>query len=317
MGFYSPSQLIQDARRHGVEVRAVDVAVSEWDCTLEPPCAPDTIATPPLADAPAALPGLGHPPGDPNGQHASTPPARAQPAPSQPAVRLGLRMIRGLAHDAAVRVVATRRARPFSNAQDLAARARLDAGDLRTLAAGGALASLAGHRRQALWQASGASPLPGLLAEAPGGDVAATLGAPAEAEDLLADYARLGFTLGRHPLSFVRARLAGLRFLTAADIAAAPDRMLARGAGLVTCRQRPSTAKGTLFITLEDETGLTNVIVRPELFEQQRRILLCARLMGVFGQISRQGRVVHLIANRVVDHSALLGGLAAPSRDFH
>ena len=226
-------------------------------------------------------------------------------------------MIRGLGRDATTRIVAARGERAFTDTQDLAVRARLDAGALRTLAAGGALASLAGHRRQALWQASGAAPLPGLLAAAPGGDVAATLDAPAETEDLLADYARLGFTLGRHPLSFVRDQLARLRFLTAADIAAAPDRMLARGAGLVTCRQRPGTAKGTLFVTLEDETGLTNVIVRPELFELQRRILLGARLMGVFGQISRQGRVVHLVANRVVDHSALLGELAARSRDFH
>ncbi|ENO92944.1 DNA polymerase III subunit alpha [Thauera sp. 28] len=185
------------------------------------------------------------------------------------------------------------------------------------MAGAGALASLAGHRRQALWQASGAPPLPGLLAAAPGGDAAAELAAPDEAEDLLADYARLGFTLGRHPLSFVRKQLARLRFLTAADIATAPDRMLARGAGLVTCRQRPGTAKGTLFVTLEDETGLTNVIVRPELFELQRRILLGAQLMGVYGQVSRQGRVVHLVASRVVDHSALLGTLAARSRDFH
>ncbi|WP_435751768.1 error-prone DNA polymerase [Thauera sp. AutoDN2] len=292
MGFYSPSQLIQDARRHGVEVRAADVTVSEWDCTLEP--AGGTTTEP--------------------GQVAAS---AAAPVTSQPAVRLGLRMIRGLAREAAARIAAARTEHALTNTQDLAARARLDAGDLRTLAAGGALANLAGHRRQALWQASGAAPLPGLLAQAPGGDVAATLNAPAETEDLLADYARLGFTLGRHPLSFVRDQLAGLRFLTAADIAAAPDRMLARGAGLVTCRQRPGTAKGTLFVTLEDETGLTNVIVRPELFEQQRRILLGARLMGVFGQISRQGRVVHLVASRVVDHSALLDKLAAPSRDFH
>ena len=292
MGFYSPSQLIQDARRHGVEVRAADVTVSEWDCTLE---AAGGATTGPEAVTASVAP----------------------PVPPQPAVRLGLRMIRGLAREAAARIITARGERAFTDTQDLAARARLDAGDLRTLAAGGALAKLAGHRRQALWQASGAVPLPGLLAAAPGGDVAATLEAPAEAEDLLADYARLGFTLGRHPLSFVRDRLAGLRFLTAADIAAAPDRMLARGAGLVTCRQRPGTAKGTLFVTLEDETGLTNVIVRPELFEQQRRILLGARLMGVFGQISRQGRVVHLVANRVVDHSALLGALTAPSRDFH
>jgi error-prone DNA polymerase len=292
MGFYAPSQLIQDARRHGVEVRAADVGASAWDCTLEPAGGTTTEC----------------------GQVAAS---DAAPVTPQPAVRLGLRMIRSLGHDAATRIVAARGERAFADTQDLAARARLDAGELRTLAAGGALASLAGHRRQALWQASGAAPLPGLLAAAPGGDVAATLDAPAETEDLLADYARLGFTLGRHPLAFVRDQLAALRFLTAADIAVAPDRMLARGAGLVTCRQRPGTAKGTLFVTLEDETGLTNVIVRPELFEQQRRILLGARLMGVFGQIRRQGRVVHLVASRVVDHSPLLGSLAARSRDFH
>jgi error-prone DNA polymerase len=319
MGFYAPSQLIQDARRHGVEVRAADVTVSEWDCTLEPTARHATDPAPAHPGAPTAqaapCPALAactarHPASSPGAPDAS-------PVCPQPAVRLGLRMIRGLAHDAAARTVAARSAHAFSDAQDLAARARLDAGELRTLAASGALATLAGHRRQALWQASGAAPLPGLLAKAPGGDVAALLDAPAEAEDLLADYARLGFTLGRHPLSFVREQLARLRFLTAADIAVAPDRMLARGAGLVTCRQRPGTAKGTLFVTLEDETGLTNVIVRPELFELQRRILLGARLMGVFGQISRQGQVVHLVASRVVDHSPLLGNLAAHSRDFH
>jgi len=295
MGFYSPSQLIQDARRHGVEVRPADVTVSEWDCTLEP--AGVEIAGPTaLAQADAGT--------------------TASAAP-QPAVRLGLCMVHGLGRDAATRIAAARRSHAFADVQDLAARARLDAGALRTLAAAGALATLAGHRRQALWQASGAAPLPGVLANAPSGDVAVSLAAPAETEDLLADYARLGFTLGRHPLSFVRDQLARLRFLTATDIARAPDRMLARGAGLVTCRQRPGTAKGTLFVTLEDETGLTNVIVRPELFEQQRRILLGARLMGVFGQISRQGRVVHLVASRVVDHSELLGTLQARSRDFH
>ena len=319
MGFYAPSQLIQDARRHGVEVRAADVTVSEWDCTLEPTAQHATDPAPAPPGTPSAQPAPCPPLAahTPPASSPGAPDANASPVRPQPAVRLGLRMIRGLGHDAATRIVAARGERAFADTQDLAARARLDAGALRTLAAGGALASLAGHRRQALWQASGAAPLPGLLAAAPGGDVAATLDAPAETEDLLADYARLGFTLGRHPLSFVRDQLARLRFLTAADIAAAPDRMLARGAGLVTCRQRPGTAKGTLFLTLEDETGLTNVIVRPELFEQQRRILLGARLMGVFGQIRRQGRVVHLVASRVVDHSPLLGSLAARSRDFH
>lgn len=294
MGFYSPSQLIQDARRHGIEVRPPDVNASARDCTLEA-----------IGDS------------------------------AEPAVRLGLRMVRGLQADAAERIVTTRAGRAaasapadgspraddartrFASVEDLARRAALDAGALRALATAGALASIAGHRRQALWQAAGGMPLPGLLADAPGADVPTLLAAPSEAEDLQADYARLGFTLGRHPLALLRGELAALRFLSAADIAVAPDRMLARGAGLVTCRQRPGTAKGTMFITLEDETGLTNVIVRPELLERQRRILLGARLLGIYGQISRQGSVVHLQASRAVDHSALLGALDARSRDFH
>ncbi len=313
MGFYSPSQLIQDARRHGVEVRVADVGASEWDCTLEPAAASADAGT---APAPRTGVPIAAEPDTPAGQAA----AQAQTAGharAAPAVRLGLRMIRGLAGDIATRIVAARAGGRFASVEELAARAALDAATLRLLASAGALEGIAGHRRQALWQAAGGAPLPGLLARAPGGDAPATLAAPPETEDLLADYARLGFTLGRHPLAFIRDELAGMRFLTAADIACAADRMLARGAGLVTCRQRPGTAKGTMFITLEDETGLANIIVRPELFERQRRILLGARLLGVYGQISRQGSVVHLIASRVVDHSALLGTLDARSRDFH
>ncbi|ATE59597.1 error-prone DNA polymerase [Thauera sinica] len=287
MGFYSPSQLIQDARRHGVEIRAPDVNASERECTLE-----------------------------------------AIEASAGPAVRLGLRMVRGLPADAAGRIVAARTggsaagraARAggrFAGVEELAVRAALDAGALHALATAGALASIAGHRRQALWQAAGGTPLPGLLADAPGADVPAALQPPTEAEDLRADYARLGFTLGRHPLALLRAELAVLRFLSAAEVASAPDRMLVRSAGLVTCRQRPGTAKGAMFITLEDETGLINVIVRPELLERQRRILLGARLLGIYGQVSRRSGVVHLQASRAVDHSALLGELDTRSRDFH
>ncbi len=278
MGFYSPSQLIQDARRHGVEVLPPDVRISDWDSTLE------------------ALPA---------------------PAPAKPAVRLGLRQIRGLGEDAGQRIAAARRQAVPSSVDELAIRARLTALDLRHLAAGGAFAGLAGHRRQALWQAAGSAPLPGLLAQAPGREAQTALTAPTEAEELLADYARLGFTLGRHPLALLRETLRRQRFLSASDIAGSPDRMLARGAGIVTCRQRPGTAKGTLFVTLEDETGLINVIVHPELIERQRREILGSRLLGVYGQISKQGQVVQLIANRVVDHSALLGQLDTRSRDFH
>ena len=281
MGFYSASQLIQDARRHDIEVRPPDVTVSVWDCTLEARSAADA-----QADA-------------------------------QPAVRLGLRLVRGLRREAAQAILAAREAAAFASVAELAARAQLDAATLRVLASSGSLAALAGHRRQAVWQATGAVPLPGLLAATTTSEAALALPAPAEAEELLTDYARLGFTLGRHPLALLRPQLTQLRFLDASAISAASDRMLARAAGLVTCRQRPATAKGTLFITLEDETGFTNVIVHPDVFERQRHILLGARLLGVYGQISRQASVVHLIAARVVDHSALLGELQVQSRDFH
>jgi error-prone DNA polymerase len=289
MGFYSPSQLIQDARRHDVAVRGPDVTTSDWDCTLE------TLTDP--------APPRGGP--DPHDD-----PSRP------PAARLGLRLVKGFTREAAGRIVAARARQPFADVDDLALRAQLQAGELKLLASAGALATLAGHRRQALWQAAGGQPAAGVLRGAPTLEAATPLTAPSEAQELLADYARLGFTLGRHPLALLRAELAARRFLTAADIMLCADRQLARAAGLVTCRQRPGTAKGTLFVTLEDETGLTNVIVRPELIERQRRELLGARLLGVYGQISREGKVVHLLANRVVDHSALLGTLATRSRDF-
>jgi len=277
MGFYGPSQLIQDARRHGVEVRSVDVLASDWECTLEPSA----------TDA------------------------------AQPAARLGLRLVKGFGPDAANRIAAARTAGPFTSVDELARRARLATAELRTLASAGALASLAGHRRQAWWAAAGSQAAPGMLHEAPIADTPPALPAPAETHDIVADYARLGFSLGRHPLSFLRGMLSAERFLSAAEIADCPDRKLARCAGIVTCRQRPGTAKGTMFVTLEDETGWVNVIVRPELLEAERRILLGASLIGIYGQIARQGSVVHLHAKRVVDRSAMLGRLTTRSRDFH
>ncbi|MCK9261444.1 MAG: error-prone DNA polymerase, partial [Azoarcus sp.] len=284
MGFYSPSQLIQDAHRHQVEVRSPDVNASDRACTLE------------------ATGSEG-----PDQDRAHTPPA----------VRLGLCMIRGLGTAIAERIAAARATRPFDDVADLATRAGLDAATLQRLAAADALKSLAGNRRQALWQATGNSPLPGMLKGAAGHETALRFAPPSEAEDLRADYNRLGFTLGRHPLSLLRPTLRDMRFLDATEIMHCPDRMLARAAGIVTCRQRPGTANGTMFITLEDEAGLINIIVRPELVERQRRELLGAKLLGVYGQISRQDVVVHLIAGRVVDHSALLGQLETHSRDFH
>jgi error-prone DNA polymerase len=261
MGFYAPAQLVQDARRHGVEVRPPDVQLSEWDCTLE-----------------------------------------------GGAVRLGLRMVSGLAEGEGRRIAS---GRPYRSIHDL----KLNKGDLRCLAAAGALESLAGHRRLARWAAAGAvrrAPL-----DIPAHECVPALEAPPEGEEIVADYASLGLTLGRHPLALLRKRLDKMRLLKAEELKSRPHGAPARVAGLVTCRQRPDTASGVIFVTLEDETGCMNIVVWRDLVERQRRELLGARLMGVAGVVERDGEVVHLVAQRLSDYSALLGPLATGSRDFH
>ncbi len=288
LGFYSPSQLVQDARRHCVEVRPADVTVSEWGCTLEP---------------------------RPTGH--SSPITHHSSRLSNPAVRLGLRMVKGLAEAAAQRIVDARTATAFAGVEDLARRARLDRRDLRNLAAAGALAALAGHRHTAHWASAGIDIAPGLLEDVPVCESLPLLAQPTEGEDLVADYASLGLTLGRHPLALLRRRFARMRLATAADLARLPHGRLTRTAGIVTCRQRPSTAKGVVFVTLEDETGYVNVVVWRALVERQRREVLGASLLGVEGEIQREGEVVHLVAHRLTDHTRLLGRLAARSRDFH
>ena len=307
LGFYSASQLVQDARRHSVEVRPVDVTVSNWDCTLEPPASTiesesnNYVKTYSYENTPAALrPDVAH-----------------ESRLSAPAVRLGLRMVKGLAKTTAERIIAARSAVPFESADDLARRARLDRRDLRNLAAAGALAALAGHRHAAHWASAGIEIASGLLADAPVREPPPQLAPPTESEDLVADYASLGLTLGRHPFALLRRRFARMRLVTAADLARLPHGRLTRTVGIVTCRQRPSTAKGVVFVTLEDETGYVNVVVWRALVERQRREVLGASLLGVEGEIQREGEVVHLVAHRLTDHTRLLGRLAARSRDFH
>jgi len=270
MGFYAPAQLVQDARRHGVDVRPPEVSASDWDCTLE-----------------------------------------------AGAVRLGLRRVGGLSEAAASRIVSARAAGPFASAEDLARRAALGRRELRCLAEGGALAALAGHRRQAHWAVAGLRLAAGLLREAPLGETLLELPAPGEGEDIVADYASLGLTLGRHPVALLRGRLHDLKLISAQALGARAHGSRVRAAGLVTCRQRPDTASGVVFVTLEDETGTVNVVVWRDLVERQRRELLGARLLGVEGVIERDGDVVHLVARRLSDHSGLLGQLLARSRDFH
>ena len=234
-----------------------------------------------------------------------------------PAVRLGLRMVSGLAEAAAQRLVSTRESGNFTSIDELARRAALDRRALSQLAAAGALAALSGHRRIAHWQVAGVEQPVALFKDAPRVETLPGFAAPSEGEDLVADYASLGLTLGRHPLALLRPRLQRMRLSTAAELRRLPHGRLARAAGIVIGRQRPDTASGVVFVTLEDETGSINVIVWRDVGEAQRRELLGSRLMAVHGVLERQGEVVHLIARRLVDHSALLGKLETASRDFH
>ena len=279
MGFYSPSQLVQDLRRHDVTVRSPDVALSEWECTLE--------------------------------EMVEDEPSR------QPALRLGLCLVKGLSEAAGKRVALARRQSPFASVDDLVRRAALNQRDSEALAASGALSSLSGHRRSAVWDVSGIERLPEVLDRSSIAETPAVLAPPSEGEDIVADYASLGLSLGRHPLALLRERLACQRMATAAELKSLPHGRPARVTGLVTGRQRPGTASGVTFVTLEDETGMINVIVWNDLAERQRRELLRSSLLTVYGTLEREGEVVHLIASRLRDQTPLLGRLVTRSRDFH
>jgi error-prone DNA polymerase len=308
MGFYSPSQLTQDLRRHGGTILPADTCISEWECTLE------EIAVP--ADAGIQC----RSPKDTGSQGSlrsagTTMPCRA--SISQPALRLGLCLVKGLSEAGGKRVTAARGFRPFDDVADLVRRAGLNRHDIEALAASGALAQLSGHRRRALWDVSGIERMPPLLADASIAETAPMLTPPDEGENIIADYASLGLTLGRHPLALLRHRLQRQRMLTAAELHGLPHGRVTRVTGLVTGRQRPGTASGVTFVTLEDETGMINVIVWRDLAERQRKELLRSNLLTVYGTLEREGEVVHLIAARLHDQTALLGKLATRSRDFH
>ncbi len=279
MGFYAPAQLVRDARAHGVEVRPVDVGVSAWDATLE------------------------------------------RRADGAPALRLGLRLVKSLSQDGAERLIAARAAGPFVSIRDLSARSGLDRGDLEALAAAGALAVLSGNRHLAFWEVAGTErtlPLaPADLRGVADGEGRPLLRAPTEGEGIVADYAALGLTLGRHPLALLRERLRAARLKCAAELAQLHHGSRVRTAGIVLMRQRPGTAGGVTFLTLEDESGQVNVIVWERIGREQRAPLLQSRLLEVHGELQQQEGVRHLIAHRLIDRSALLGQLLTRSRDFH
>jgi error-prone DNA polymerase len=275
LGFYSASQLIQDAQRHGVKVLPADVTIGNWDSVLE--------------------------------RHESA---------SRPAVRLGLSLLKGMKDGAAECIEAARAVRQFTSVSDLARRAQLDRKDLQILAAANSLSSLAGNRREALWASVAAVPDRDILADARVDDETPVLGAPSEGEDIVADYNSMSLTLGRHPLSLLRPTLLEQSLVPASTLMTYRDGRLARGCGLVTVRQRPGTAKGVMFVTIEDETGNVNVIIWPSIQERFRQETLGASLLAVYGTWQCEGEVRHLVAQRLVDLSHLLGGLTAVSRNF-
>ncbi|HEX7906915.1 MAG TPA: error-prone DNA polymerase [Paraburkholderia sp.] len=276
MGFYSPSQLVQDAKRHGVQVLPVDVTISGWDSSLE------------------HMDGAG-----------------------KPAVRLGLSLLRGMRDGASERIENARAVRQFTTVSDLARRAQLDRHDMQVLAAANALSSLAGNRREALWQSVASVPDKDMLSVAKVDDETPELGAPSEAEDIIGDYQSTGLTLGRHPLALLRPQLLANKLMPASTLQTYRNGRLARACGIVTVRQRPETAKGVIFMTIEDETGNVNVIIWPKVLEQQRKEVLGASLLGVLGVWQCEGEVRHLVAQRLIDMSHLLGELPSMSRNFH
>jgi error-prone DNA polymerase len=279
MGFYAPAQLVRDARAHGVEVRPVDVQESAYESTLE------------------------------------------RREDGEPALRLGMRMVKSLSEVGGRRVAAARKERRFESVQDLGRRAELDRGDLEALAAAGALSALSGNRHLAYWEVAGSERS---LPLAPQGERAGSLEegrplleSPTEGQSIVADYASVGLTLGRHPMALLRDRFARNRLLTAGDLGCVAHGKWIRTAGIVLMRQRPQSANGVTFLTLEDESGQVNVIVWESVGQEQRRALIESRLLEVQGELQRQEGIMHIIARRLIDRSALLGELLTTSRDFH
>ncbi len=286
MGFYAPAQIVADARRHGVEVRPVCINHSRWDCTLEPI--------------------------DDTGHHA---------------VRLGMRLVRGLATVDVARIVAARADEPFASVDDLWRRSGVPVASLVDLAEADAfLPSLALKRRDALWaiKALRDEPLPLFTAAAEREAQAIAeqqepeveLRQMTEGHNVVEDYSHTGLTLRQHPLSFLRHDLAKRQIVTCAEAMRARDGQWLMTAGLVLVRQRPGSAKGVMFITIEDETGVANLVVWPKLFERSRKVVLGSSMMAINGRIQREGEVVHLVAQQLFDLSADLSSLAERDGGF-
>jgi error-prone DNA polymerase len=287
MGFYAPAQIVRDAQNHGVEIRPVCVNASRWDCTLESRDGND----------------------------------------GRLAVRLGLRMVKGLSNNDVGRLIGARANQPFVSVDDLWQRCSIPASALVELAEADAFRpSLGLARRDALWaiKALRDEPLPLFVAAARREAVSvaeqneptvALRSMPAGGE-VVEDYSHVGLTLRNHPVSFLRADLARRRILTCADAVASRDKQWVEVAGIILVRQRPGSAKGVMFITIEDETGVANVVVWPKVFEKQRSIVLGASMLGIKGYIQREGEVVHVVARELIDLSHDLASVGERGEPF-
>ena len=286
MGFYAPAQIVSDAKKHGVEVRPVCVNASRWDCTLEP-----------------------------------------TDDESRFAVRLGMRMVKGLANANGAAIVANRADRPFVSVDDLWRRAAVPSAALVQLAEADAFGpALEFARREALWaiKALRDEQLPLFAAAAaretdpvPEVDEPAVMLRPMTAgSEVVEDYGHVGLTLRSHPIAFLRADLHTRRIISCTDAMQARDGRWLEAAGLVLVRQRPGSAKGVMFITLEDETGIANLVVWPQTFEKFRRSVMTASMLAVRGRIQREGEVVHLVAYQLTDLSAELASVGARDAVF-
>jgi error-prone DNA polymerase len=279
MGFYAPAQIVRDAADHGVEIRPVCVNASRWDCTLEATGNDDHFA-----------------------------------------VRLGLRMVKGLANALAAKMISSRADLPFRSPDDLWRRAGVPAAALVQLAEADAFRpSLALARREALWALKGLRDEPLPLFAAASAKNAEQVGELIEPEvalrpmasggEVVEDYVHVGLTLRDHPVHFLREELTTRKMVPCLRAMQAPDNKWLETAGIVLVRQKPGSAKGVMFITIEDETGIANLVIWPDLYEKQRRIILSASMIGVYGRVQREGEVVHLIAHRLTDLSKELASI--------
>jgi error-prone DNA polymerase len=287
MGFYAPAQIVRDAQQHDVEIRPVCVNASRWDCTLESRDGDD----------------------------------------GRFAVRLGLRMVKGLGNAEAARLIACREDKSFVSVDDIWRRARIPSAALVELAQADAFRSALGlARREALWaiKALRDEPLPLFAAAADReaqpiaeqAEPTVSLRPMTAGSEVVEDYGHTGLTLRQHPVSFLRNDLARRRIVTCAEAVAGRDRRWVDVAGLVLVRQRPGSAKGVMFMTIEDETGVANVVVWQRIFEQHRRIVLGAGMIGIRGRIQREGEVVHVVAHHLTDLSAALASVGARDGAF-